>query len=146
MAFNFDKGSDKKMAYATPRAEPPQTFEKAKSLAVGKHVAKQIDNYKNNKLIGPKGKPLANNWMRKDLNGQWWISFRIKSKLIYFTDTVEANGGWIPSDDVVGDLEAIRDEVASGKWDKQAKEALYRLSEREKRLAAKAAEEAAMEE
>lgn len=136
MAFDFNKGKNKKMGRATPKSNPAQTFEQAKELALTSHFDKQIEAYQKKDLTDKNGNQKASNWMRKDLNGDWWISYRIKQKPIYFNEVVAEENGWIPSDDVVNDLNAIREEVASGKWDKQAKEAFTRLSPKEKRKAA----------
>ena len=141
MAFDFTKGKNKTMARAAPKKEL-QDFEKAKELALTKHFDTQIENYQKKNLTDTKGAQKASNWMRKDLKGNWWVSYRIKSKPIYFNDIVAEENGWIPSDDVVGDLNAIREELASGNWDKEAQEAFNRPSAKQAKAAKDAEAEA----
>ena len=49
--------------------------------------------------------------MRQDINGEWFISYRIKENLFIFTDEVKEENGWIHSNDVVADLNAIRSDI-----------------------------------
>ena len=132
MAFDFASRTQTKMARKQPSSSSKRkTFDDSLKDCLTDAFDKQIENFQTKNLYNKNGGQNASNWMRQDINGEWFISYRIKGKPIFFTDEVGKEGGWIHSTDVVGDLNAIRTDIDNGMYADQIKEAFNRPSRKE---------------
>ena len=127
MAFDWNYAASNTVEKATSSTEP-MTFDRAKSKSLGNKeendkqeqgVSKQLENWKAKKINGKNNKPSPSNWFYKDVNGNWSVSWRISNKPVFFNDACKQAGGWLPikGDDVEGALNALKDEILSGKHD-----------------------------
>ena len=126
MAFDFKKAASVKMVRKSQPTKK-KDFNDAKRDSLTKAFDKQIENYQKGLLTDKNGNPKPSNWMRKDEAGNEFISWRISNKPVYFAPEFAGEAkGWMYSDDVVNDLNSLREDIEAGKFDKQLKEAYTR--------------------
>lgn len=125
MAFDLKKAASVKMTRISQPSKK-KNFEEAKRDSLTKAFDKQIENYQKGLLADKNGNPKPSNWMRKDAAGKEFISWRISNKPIYLSEEFAKEKGWMFSDDVVGDLNRLREDIEAGKFDKELKEAYNR--------------------
>lgn len=144
MAFDLKKAMSKTMKRQNPPTKK-STFESAKEDSWKQAVGKQINNFNDGDrgMMGKNGKPKPSNWMRKDADGNWFISWRISNKPVFLhPDLGGDNKGWMYSDNVVADLKALAEEIKSDKWDKELREAYDRPAPEKKKKKKTETEEA----
>lgn len=144
MAFDFNAAAVP-MARKQPKKPKKQTFEDALEQATTKLFDSQITLHQTKNHYDKNGTQKPSNWMRKDEDGNWFISYRIKGKPIHFNAAIAEENGFFKSTDVENDLNAIREEIVAGKWDKEAREAFERPSAKELKAIEKAEAEAEAE-